>query len=459
MIHLLYFSLFLLHQGTSAAQGMEGRGFAWDEFWRRAFAPVGSTATLVIYYASLAALFACYARLIRGPATRAHRVLGVATVLLLAATPASRSTDVYAYLAHGHNGAPDLKLAHAREIYPAPSTPYLDELGSRTGLVGHGPTPYGPLWTHLEVLAFKASGGKVYVGSLLLKALGAVCLLVSAGLAAAMAGPLAASALLLNPFLLTELVAEGHNDGLMLLLCLAGFYFLKRARLSTAVAAAGAAVLTKYVPVLLIGPFIRYLIARKKPFLVALAGGFVLSVVAAWLLYYPLWIGAATFQGVRDNSGEYPAFVRLSLKDTFKAYPLAGAIFRGGLWVLFLSFWAGVSSRAKSFEACVLAGALVLLGYLLFFPPFVWPWYLTLPVALLLLLPPEKFLPWALLFSVNGSIAGPVWGIYKNGIITRATANYLQHGFTPGLSIFIFAGLVAVSLRAPLTKDHQVQDA
>jgi hypothetical protein len=449
----LYFFLFLLHQGASGAQGVDGRGFFWDAFWRPVFAPLGAGGTAAFYYLTLAALYGIYVTVLKQPTpgrgAYSPWVAGAATGVLLLITPPSRSTDVYAYLAHGHNGAADLAAAHAKEIYPAPSTPYLDELGARTGLVGHGPTPYGPLWTHTEIWVYRASRNDVAAGVFLFKALSAAAFAGTVIAGAAIAGPAAGLAILLNPFLLTELVAEGHNDAWMVFFCGLALLYVKRQRLTLAVLSAAAGVLTKYVPALLAGPMFRFLLSSGRPWVKAVAAGGLIAGAAAALLYYPLWIGAATFQGVRENADAIPAFARLFLKNTLKAYPLADFIFRGGLWVLFLSFWAGASSRARSFEGMVLAGALVLLAYLLFFPAFVWPWYLAVPVTLILLLPGERFRPWALLFSLNASLVAPVWSLYKNGQLSRASADYLQHGLVPGFTIFIFLGLVAAAFRAP----------
>jgi len=451
---LLFLAIFLLHQGASSVIGMRGTGFAWDALWKDLLSPAGTSFAVAAYYLSLAGLYGIYLSFLKDSALpRARRrlwLLGAITCLALTLTPASRSTDIYAYLAHGHNGAANLRETYARGIYPegTPPSPYLEEISARSGLVNHGPSPYGPLWAHLEILNYRATGASVFAGALALKGLGTLSLLGIALLAVPLSGPLAALSLLLNPLLLTEFAAEGHNDALMILFLVLGLYGLKRTRLTGAVLALAAGVLTKYIPALLALPAARYLLSRKSLASRAVGLGVAASAALAALLYFPLWIGGATFQGVRDNSEAIPAFLR-PLQAALSAAPLVATGLRTLLALLLLGLTAWVTLRAKSLASLILGGAVLLLGYFLFFPAFVWPWYLAGPVVLLLLLPPASYQKYALLFAVNASLVGPVWALYKAGSFTASFGRGLHHALLPGCAILIFAALLQKAFSPP----------
>jgi hypothetical protein len=445
----LYALAFFLHQCFSSALARR-EGFAFDASLRW-LQIIPAPALMGFYFATLGVLYWLYYRLARPEAnaetTRFEKFIVGGLLALLWLTPPSRSTDIFAYLAHGHNSQADLSQSYAKPIYADEST-YLNELRQRSGLVAHGPSPYGPWFTYLENITLKLAPVDTYGGTLLLKLAGIFAFLASAWVAQRLR-PGAALLIFYNPFLLTELVAEGHNDVWVMLFGLLLAWALKSARIGPAIMAGTAGVLTKYVPALLAGPALSYA-WRKKLVGRSVIPWLLFSGALVWLSFYPLWLGRDTFRGVQDNADALPAFLR-GLKFFLRENPSVKAAAVGGLWLGFMGFWAYASARVKSFDDFILASAQIFLAYFLFFPPFVWAWYLALPVALLALLPRAPF-RWMFSLALIGSLQGPLWAWKRAEIFSPDLGAFLHHAVLPGLGLVWFAAFLLSSRQGTFTR-------
>lgn len=164
------------------------------------------------------------------------------------------------------------------------------------------PLPYGPIVANLQgalawlahAFAFLPRPGELIVAITLFKLVFAGCLLGAALIArrlAAMVAPRGADrafvAVLWNPLLLNECVANAHNEPLLLLTVLWALWAALRSRAGTAVFALGCGVLTKIVPILL-GPLVlvQALRARRLPAFALGAAAVAALATLFWLQFF-----------------------------------------------------------------------------------------------------------------------------------------------------------------------------
>ena len=455
MIYAAYALLALLQAAIAAAVLMEGPGLGLDQTVRSFLSSVipGQTPGILLYFLTLAGLFFCYAKILRTPPTRKALNLGALLAVAFSFTTPTRSSDVFAYLAHGYHGSQNLSQAHSTPVREG-EAPYVDDLAGVNGLPAHGPTPYGPLWTFLEISAVKIAGENILLSMLFLKAVTALCFLGSALVIARISGTLAggtglaaAQAFLFNPLLLLELVAEAHNDSVIVFLSLLALLLLVRSRIGLAVFTLGVAVLTKYVPAILGAPALAYVVQNKRPWIKASAIAVAALAALATALYFPLWAGVDTFRGVRDNSDGIPAVLRPWLTSFFKSLPPALTTLRLAMLAGFAFFAWRISRSTKEAAQLPRSAACLLLAYFLFFPAYVWSWYLTLPIALLLI-GKKRDLKLAFFLSVVGAVNSPLWSFGKTRWLEVPTVQLLHHLTVPTLAI---AGFLFYLWRRPAT--------
>jgi alpha-1,6-mannosyltransferase len=231
---------------------------------------------------------------------------------LLFAYPAT-AVDVFAYIADGR-----LLAGHAIDPFVnSPNQFPFDPIVKYLAYPGE-PSQYGPLWVLLSGGIALLAHGDLLAEILLYKAVGAAAHLVSGVLVYVVALQLThdehrarRSGLLFlwNPMLLWEMVANAHNDGLMMLGGLAAAWLLvsdrevlvlpsgrepgRRVLVLPALAAGG---LIK-LPVIAVAPLLFVALWRRRP--AAAVESAALAAVLAAVMYRPFWAGPQTLTALR----------------------------------------------------------------------------------------------------------------------------------------------------------------
>ena len=396
---------------------------------------------LGVYWATTALLFALYAWVLilcrRGFLRdgRTRRLALAFPVLfnvgLLFGRP-YQSIDALTYVAHGFMGATYGVNPYAR---PAAEIAYRDgtaELARQLASIGwlpvHGPSPYGALWTWIEVLAASLTGS-VAGTLLLLKVLVVAASLGCAALIWKILGRVRPEDQLLgtlvylwNPLIVVEFATEGHNDALMVLCVLASLLFTVTARPALSVMGVALGVLVKYLPVIFSPAQAIYLWRTRQStsrLTLSVSLAFAVSLLLAVTLYWPFWIGADTFGAVRQQGLPFlaptPSGILYWLLLQFFPPGDAASLTLRILGVLFVAFVVAVGWRARDAAGLLRACAGISLVYLLVVSAGTWPWYAALPLALMALTPRGFFLPAALVVTFTSRLVAPFSNLVNNG--------------------------------------------
>lgn len=267
-------------------------------------------------------------------------------------------------------------------------------------------SPYGPFWADVSVLVYRLAGDSLLANLLLFKLLAILC---AAGISALLFDLLrerdegeALGAVLLfawNPLLLFETAVNGHNDIVMMLLLVAALWLYRREWLWAALMLATLAALVKLaavvaLPVLLVAGAQRLWAQHRTPPVRVLMASLGCCLLAALVVYAPLWQGAQTFAGLwaLDNrfTASPAAIVKLVLEQGVGREP-AEWLARNLFTTLFLGAFLAVLRRAARAQASV-------------------PRTLLAAVALLLTLGTLWFQPWYLIWLIAlGPLAGERW--------------------------------------------------
>lgn len=333
-----------------------------------------------LYFGLLCLAFACYLCVLPGVGLLHRRVVWAAIgIIVLAFTlaPPLASRDVFSYIDYA-------RLGTIHDLNPYLAIPANVRSDPAFAHVGWRDTvsAYGPLFTLLSY-----SVGQASVGTALwiLKALAGVSVLAIAALCARLApargiDPQRAVAFVaLNPLVLVHVVGGAHNDGLMMLLVLAGVacgtLLLERgqgAALVGAVAVKASALFA--APFALLG-------SPRRGRLLAGAGIALAVVTTVSLLVY----GTQFFAAVTPLGSDVAATTHYSLPHSIAALfgidatpiRIAMTVLYCGLvaWLLRWTWLGGDWVRAAAWAA---VGLLLVSGWLL-------PWYLlwALPLAAL----------------------------------------------------------------------------
>ncbi len=412
----------------------------------------GATAALLILYVRLLTL--CRRGRLRDGWARALALLFPAlfNLGLLLGRP-YLSIDVFTYIAYGTVGANSGGNPYVQPVTAVTQVP----LGAQLIASGWRPNhivptvPYGPLWVQIETAVLRLTRD-VPTATLLLKGLVIAASLGSAALIWVILGRVRPADQLLgtliylwNPVIIVEFAAEGHNDALMILCALAALLLTVGARPALSLAMLALGVLAKFVPLILLPAQLAFFWhtrhtrrerARLAPPLLL---GLLVSLGLAALLYGPLWAGAATFNGLRAQGEPHGAastvgalFLVLTHSPLHAAArPLTLGLLDGifGVFVLLVSWRVRDAGGLLSASACIAA------VYLLVALPVYWPWYATLPIALLAL-SPRGALGWmALALTVCTRLAAPLEVIDNRGFLP------------PGVSLF---GTDVIAIALPL---------
>lgn len=392
------------------------------------------------YYGATAALFALYVWLLylyRGGALRTRRARTLALIFpvlfnigLLIGRP-YLSIDIFSYMAHGYlgtlpGGSPYLQPALDVEM---------TQLGPRIVPWGwrpvHGLSPYGPLWTLFEIAVMRVTG-EIAPAMLLMKALVTAASLLSGALIWSILGRVRPADQLLgtllylwNPMIVVEFAGEGHNDALMIVWVLLALLLTLRQRAVFAIPALALGMLTKYLPLLLLPAQLLYLwrtAPDRRRLIPGLVLGFVVAGALAILLYWLVWIGPDTFTGVRESGR--PRFLASTSAPIFRYFErsrgaeaaaqitsrLLGSIF--GLYLL-VTTW-----RARDADSLVRVAGGIALVYMLVASPGYWPWYASMPVALLALTPRGAAGFMAIFLGFCSRLVAPIDAMVANGFGT-----------------------------------------
>jgi hypothetical protein len=314
---------------------------------------------------------------------------------LLWAYPAT-AVDVFGYVAHGrllafHQANPFILAPGA-----FPSDPIIKYLA-----FPNEPSQYGPVWVLLGGGLATIAQGNLLVEVLLYKGVAAVAHISGAALIYAISKRLAsdryqarASAFLYlwNPMLLWEMIANAHNDGVMMLFgLLAAWLFVAGIDLLVLPAIAVGALVKVPValmaPILFIGVWLRGRARAMEGALLALA----LAVV----VYRPFWDGFNTLTALRRTdlfTASLGSVLRLALAPSLGVSD-ATAVARDvslGLFAAVAVAAVWIAVRAHTRQDTLRAAYFMLLGALLLATTWFQAWYVAWPLAIGAALPETR---------------------------------------------------------------------
>lgn len=351
-------------------------------------------------YLLLAAALLCGWLVAVRAALRLHRfglrcVLAGSALLGAVLIPAhpTYSSDVFHYIATA-------RVAYTHGANPLTTPPAAFAADPLMRLSGWAtlPSPYGPLWTWLSWAPFRLSGGADDATRALLafKALTLAGLLVAAagiGRAAqrlhAGSGTAAVVIFAWNPLVLLHLVADAHNDAVMLAALAWSLVALLHGRLVLALLASGVATLIKVAAAVALATLALRLLGERR--YAALALGAVAGAALLVVSFAPFWSGAETLRSGRDEAAYFtntPASLALRLASTMgvdvRAETALSVIARLALLgaLLYLVRWAGASR-----ERLILAIGITYLLAAGLLATWFQPWYLTWPLLYFAVLP------------------------------------------------------------------------
>jgi hypothetical protein len=346
-----------------------------------------------LYLELVLGLYALYAlgyRLVAHGTVRLAKIFAfgaVFCVALLWAYPAT-AVDVFGYVAHGrllaiHRVNP---FVFAPSEFPYdPIIPYL--------AFPNEPSQYGPVWVLLDGGLALLARGSLLSEVLLYKAVAALAHVAGAGLVFGIARRLGADLpmarasaylYLWNPTLLWEMVANAHNDGVMMLLGLGAAWLFVAGRNLLVLPAVAAGALVK-VPVGIVAP-VFFLGLWRRNRARALEGG-LLGLTLAAVVYHPFWEGPTTLTALKRTdlfTASLGSVLRLALAPSV-GLPDASGVARwtslgGFAGVALFALWQ--ARRAESSRAILRLAYFTLLAGLLLATTWFQAWYIVWPLGL-----------------------------------------------------------------------------
>jgi alpha-1,6-mannosyltransferase len=407
---------------------------------QRAMSPLHATQHLYVavalYLAATVGLFvgyACVASMVRRPlgspsATAAALFFPVLFSAALTCGRPQLSIDAFTYIAQGHQAIAGSN-PYTSPVRDLAGTPYGAALAREGWLPVHGVSPYGPLWTELEIAAARLPTNILHE-VLLLKIAGTAFMLGCAWVIWLLLGRtspdrrLFGTVLFLwNPVILIELAGEGHNDSMMVFFVLLSLLFWTTRRHAAGVAALGIGALVKIVAPM-IAPLEAAQAWREAPsrprLVAAIALGAGVVAIVACASYAPLWTGPATLDGIRDHSRpsiqpstQGVLYWRLTRSHSEeRSAKVVSIVMTGG----FLFSVITVAFTVKDTRTLLRGCAAVSVIYLALAPGY-WPWYAAMPIALIALTPSPPLL-WVLgAISVGSRLAAPIDALRLDGLM------------------------------------------
>jgi hypothetical protein len=212
----------------------------------------------------------------------------------------------------------------------------------------------------------------------------------------------------------------------MILIVLLAMALILQKRHTAGIVVMSLAVLTKYIPVMLV-PLAAAHVWRTtrayRPLLVQAAIGATIAAAVTVVMFLPLWAGLDTFRGVRLNgaagsTGSTPTMVLEALERVAPNTDWHGVMW-GMVMLALLVCVLWQSRRVTDKSDFLRAAAVVWLLYTLLISPAYWPWYATTVVALLALVPERPFLTMVFAVSFSARLAAPLVMVYVHGLISR----------------------------------------
>jgi alpha-1,6-mannosyltransferase len=419
---------------------------------------------LIVYYSSIVALFALYfyllricyhGRLLDRRSSKLIFIFPVIFNLVLLFVRPYFSIDIFSYMTYGYFGITPGSNPYVNAAKEAANTPFGHQLLSWGWNPVHGFSPYGPLWTQLSMAVVRLTQN-ISIDILLLKSLVVAAHLISAALIWQILAEVRPKVQLLgtivylwNPMVTIEFAAEGHNDALMIMFTLFALLLTVNSRPATSILAIVFGILVKYIPIIFLPAQLVYYWRNSKVTgtmsrtWVQILLGLILGIGVAVFLYWQLWMGVDTFQGVTQQANIYGASVTSILSQFLKLLPLglpannlAALIIKVIFCIVVFLATLKVNSNKSLLKSC---GSIALI-YTLIVPTIYWPWYASFPIALMALSPYGTFQLMSFVLTLGSCAIAPLSIINTNGLMTwhvlvlmTSLVVLLQ------LSIFIFA--------------------
>ena len=332
-----------------------------DERWSRLFLAVGFAA-LGAYVAGLRLLRR------RPPALRTVAVVAVTVQLIPLAAPLLVSTDAWTYWSYGRIAAVHEANPYVEPPANFPDDPALPYTGTSWR---ETPSVYGPAFTLASEGVARVAGASADAAAWLFKALAALAMLAATYFAARVASAKAFACAFVgwNPVVSLHLAGGGHNDAWVAALVVAALA-LASVRRELAGAAWAAAVLVKWVPLLLLP---LHALERRRLGYLGLGAAFAVLVAASAWRYEFEWVRA--LEPVARKAGEQTSYA-LPSRIAELGVPREAAA--AALALAFAAAYALLLRQAFRGRARLgLTAALLLLA-----TPWLVVWYLAWPAAL-----------------------------------------------------------------------------
>ena len=364
------------------------------------------------------------------------------------------SRDIFSYMAHGYLGqlpGGNPFLSPASEAANTAIGPRLAAYGWSSG-AGIGITPYGVLWTRLEMTVMGITNN-VPMALVLIKATVVAASLGTAILIWRFLGQtnpglqmLGTLAYLWNPLVVVEFAGEGHNDSVLILFVIATLVASAARWPAVSIAALMLGVLIKYLPAMFVPALLVYLWRTRRGtgrLALQILIGLFIGIGLAAILYLPLWAGLETFQGIiargQPISSASPAGTVnwLLMRTPYRS--ISGSLTLAFVTIPAVVFMLWASLRVRDIVGLGRAFVLISLAFVLVASPDYWPWYVGMPVALIAAASPDKSL-WIVLFlSLLGRLCAPLDVLFENGFIPFRVAKGLTTGLGTTLPLLVLA--------------------
>ena len=373
-------------------------------------------------------------------------------MLILGAPHLSR--DIFSYMAHGYLGqlpGGNPFLSPASEAANTAIGPRLAAYGWNPG-AGIGITPYGVLWTRLEMTVMGITHN-VPTALVLIKATVVAASFGTAILIWRFLGQtnprqqmLGTLAYLWNPLVVVEFAGEGHNDSVLILFVIATLVASATRWPAVSIAVLALGVLIKYLPAMFVPALLVYLWHTRRGtarLALQILIGLFIGIGLAAILYLPLWAGLETFQGLiargQPISSASPAGAVnwFLMRTPYRS--ISGSLTLAFVTIPAVVFMLWASLRVRDIAGLGRAFVQISLAFVLVASPDYWPWYVGMPVALIAAASPDKSLWIALFLSLLGRLCAPLDILFENGFISFRVAKGITTGLGTTLPLLVLA--------------------